>query len=272
LSRPTFWGQVNWSDAYQAATKAALAKANRELCFRINAYELRQSGFEKALHHLLALFQKNPANVHLVIDFQAISDPLPNIAGWNNLVPDLNKWRSFTVLSGAFPKDLSHLEKHHQYKLPRNDWLIWKNFAISAKDRIPSFGDYTIQHGLFEEREGKHFNFSASLRYTASEYWIIMRGEGVLNENGSGFAQFPAQAELLRGQSDFRGPQFSYGDLFIDTMAKQSTKCGSAKDWLSATFNHHLTFVVRQIEGFFASSDSSVSSLESNPSQHTLQA
>jgi Beta protein len=125
---------------------------------------------------------------------------------------------------------------------------------------------------VYEEREGGHFNFSASIRYTASEDWVIMRGEGVLNEDGAGYAQFPAQAQLLLCRPDFCGAPFSDGDLYIHNMAQQSAKNGTAKDWLAAGFNHHLTFVVRQLDGYFAGSSNSAPSSESNPSQHTLQA
>jgi hypothetical protein len=138
--------------------------------------------------------------------------------------------------------------------------------------RIPSFGDYTIQHGVFEEHEGKHFNFSASLRYTADEYWVVMRGEGVKNEDGAGFQQFPAQAQLLTERSEFRGPQFSSGDMYIHTMAQQFTKSGQLKDWLVATFNHHITFVILQLDGFFAGANNSAPLSESNPILHVGQA
>jgi hypothetical protein len=263
---------LNRPDVYQTAMKAALEKAGRELCFRISAYDFRQAGFQKVLNELLVLFDKKPADVHLVVDFQSIKEPLPNIAAFTNTIPDLDKWRSLTVVAGAFPKDLANLGKNSQHELPRNDWLIWKNYAATAKSRIPSFGDYTIQHGVFEEHEGKHFNVSASLRYTASEYWVIMRGEGVKNENGAGFDQFPAQAQLLLERTEFSGSQFSDGDSYIHKMAQQFTKSGHLKDWLVATFNHHLTFVAWQLDDFFAGSKNGIPSIESNPSQHTLQA
>jgi hypothetical protein len=263
---------LNWSEAYQSAVKSALGKTGHEMCFRISAYELRQAGFQQALNKLLVLFEKEPADIHLAIDFQSIKEPLPEIAAFANTIPDLNEWKSFTVVAGAFPKDLAEIKKNSQCELPRNDWLIWKNYAATAKSRIPSFGDYTIQHGVFEEHEGKHFNFSASIRYTASEYWVIMRGEGVKNENSAGFDQFPAQAQLLLERKEFSGAQFSDGDLYIHKMAQQFTKSGQLKDWLVATFNHHLTFVARQLDDFFAGSENNTPSHESNPSQHTLQA
>jgi hypothetical protein len=99
-----------------------------------------------------------------------------------------------------------------------------------------------------------------------------IRGEGVKNENSAGFDQFPAQAQLLLERKEFSGAQFSDGDLYIHKMAQQFTKSGQLKDWLVATFNHHLTFVARQLDDFFAGSENNTPSHESNPSQHTLQA
>ena len=72
-----------------------------------------------------------------------------------------------------------------------------------------------------------------------------MRGEGVMNENGAGFEQFPAQAQLLLERSEFCGPEYSVGDKYIHEMGQQMLKTGQAKKWLVATFNHHMTFVVR---------------------------
>ena len=263
---------LHWPLNYQAAVKAALEKEGRELCFRISAYDLRSAGIQKSLDDLLGVFDKLPSDVHLVVDFQSINEPLPDVAAYIKAIQNLDEWRSLTVIAGAFPKDLADIKKHTQHKLPRNDWIMWRNHAAGTKTRIPSFGDYAIQHGVFEERQGKNFNFSASIRYTASEYWVIMRGEGVQNEDGAGYSQWPAQAELLRSRSDFYGPEFSFGDKYIYTMATELKKTGTPEDWLAAGFNHHLTVVVRQLDNFFAGSSNSAPSFESNPSQHALQA
>ena len=135
---------------FQSAIQAALATNNRELCLRINAYELRQAGSQWTINNLLARFEREPSAVHLVIDFQAVTDPLPHVATWLNTIPSVNDWRSFTIIAGAFPKDLAQLEKNREHTLPRHDWLIWRDYAASAAGRIPSFGDYTIQHPFFE--------------------------------------------------------------------------------------------------------------------------
>ena len=74
-----------------------------------------------------------------------------------------------------------------------------------------------------------------------------MRGEGVLTEDGPGYAQWPANAQLLCGREEFNGGDYCGGDRYIETMSRQMSQTGTAKEWLAAAMNHHMTFVVRQI-------------------------
>lgn len=78
-----------------------------------------------------------------------------------------------------------------------------------------------------------------------------MRGEGVFNTNGPGFAQFPANAQLLCDRDEFYGASFSYGDQYIEEMGSQFDKPGNAMTWLRAGINHHLTLVVNQVSNLF---------------------
>jgi hypothetical protein len=151
------------------------------------------------------------------------------------------------VLAGAFPKDLGHLEKNNHHDIPRTDWLNWIEHADSDAARIAAFGDYSVLHGHFEDQEGQFRNFSASIRYTLSDHWLIMKGEGVYNEDGAGFAQWPAHAKILTSMSEFAGEAFSPGDKFISEMARDPVKKGNVAQWLSAAISHHMTAVVTQI-------------------------
>jgi hypothetical protein len=125
--------------------------------------------------------------------------------------------------------------------------------------RQANYGDYTIQYGMFP-KPLNDANFSASIRYTADDYWVIMRGESVRNKRGPGFAQWPANAQLLCERSEFCGASFSYGDEYIARMSRQTKNPGSATTWLCAGINHHLTFVVRQIDNLFKNSGVGVTS------------
>lgn len=51
---------------------------------------------------------------------------------------------------------------------------------------------------------------------------------------------------------EYRGAAFSAGDAYIFDKANHPTPTGNARTWLQAGFNHHMTFVVRQIASLFA--------------------
>jgi len=172
---------------------------------------------------------------------------VPKFSNVGGCLPFLSRWRSFTIASGAFPKNLSAFKKNSQYTLPRLDWSNWRDQILRGLPRQPSFGDYTTQHGVFTEPP-QNANFSASIRYTADEYWVIMRGEGVHNKGGPGYAGYSANAQLLCERKEFCGADFSDGDEYIATMSQQTTNPGNAGTWLQASINHHITFVSRQIK------------------------
>lgn len=238
---------ISRSEEHRTTVREAIERSGFELCVRLNPFEFRQAGFASALADTIDRLRTSPSRAHLIIDFRAIPPDGINFRPWLDAIPRLRDWRSLTFLSGAFPKDLAKLEKNEQHVLPRGDWECWQDLIDTAPARMPTFGDYTIQHGLFEEREGKHFNFSASIRYTTPSGWVVMRGEGVLNDNGPGYSQWPANAQLLCERGEFEGPGYSWGDTYMADMAAQTTKTGSAKEWLAAGINHHVTLVAKQL-------------------------
>lgn len=187
-----------------------------------------------------------------LIDYQLVDQPALSLASLCARIPNLHRWRTFSVISGAFPKDLTGFEKNRQHELQRLDWLTWRDQVATRPSlaRRPAYGDYTIQHPIFSEPP-RRANFSASIRYTSDEHWVIMRGEGVFNDEGPGFAQWPANAQLLCARPEFCGTKFSYGDEYIELMSLQTEKTGNPETWLRAGINHHLTFVVCQIANLF---------------------
>ncbi len=91
-------------------------------------------------------------------------------------------------------------------------------------------------------------NVSASIRYTTTDDWLVMRGEGLKNKNGPRHAQYAANAQLLVERKEFCGSDFSEGDAYIWRAAHgENAGPGNPEAWLRAGLNHHLTFVVRQI-------------------------
>jgi hypothetical protein len=236
------------SEDYQKALERSLNKLNDlDVCFRIRTIHLRVAGLDSALRDLLERFSVTAKDVHMILDFGLISDQGMNFARTWNSLPMLNEWKSLTTLAGSFPKDLSHLAANQEHFLPRGEWDSW----LSLNELTPlrtAFGDYTIQHPFFEEREGKGFNFSPSIRYTAPDGYIIMRGEGIMNDDGVGCEQWLGEAALLTEKAEFCGASLSWGDTFIHDKSQEPLNPGSIKDWLAATINHHQALVAKQVQ------------------------
>jgi len=236
--------------AYQTAVREAVADDKGGSGLRLFRGDLVNPSLQCDIQRLLKEIQVEPSQVDLVVDMECHDHSYPDFDSLSSLVPDIRQWRSLVVASGAFPPDLTQWKTPGTYSVPRLDWLAWLGEIELSESLIrkPSFSDYGIYHPTYKPPPGFP-NFTASIRYTSDDEWKIMRGEGVRNEGGAGFAQWPANAELLCGRPEFQrcGPTFSAGDAYIAREAGNYAHPGNASTWLQAGFNHHLTFVVRQI-------------------------
>jgi len=156
------------SDRYQASIKSIIEFSLQGICLRIYFSDMNQPSFREDIKDVLSYFNLKPNNTHLLIDLRIVDDNYPQFSLLCKNLPFLEKWKSFTVSSGSFPKDLSELEKNRQHEITRQDWLNWLQQTTNKPKlpRIPTYSDYTIQHPIFSEPPDFP-NISASIRYTA---------------------------------------------------------------------------------------------------------
>ena len=222
-------------------------RTGSNLCIRIVEANFKNPTFADIIHECIDVYNLNINNIDVIIDCKIVdkkTDILKLIDNINS-IPAIQKWRTFTVVSGVFPKDLSQFKKHTRNPIRRYDYLLWKEL-MKCLDRRPAFGDYTIQHPIHIPPIPMS-NPSASLRYTYNDEWIIDRGEGLMNPNGQGFKQYPALASLVVNQKQFLGADFSAGDKYIAEIAHNKEKTGNPKTWLQAGINHHITLAANQV-------------------------
>jgi hypothetical protein len=224
--------------------------SEKGLCIRIQREHFSEETFAETVQSFLRDAGLSPSGVDLLVDLGIVTEDENEgaILAQLSAIPLMQSWRSFTVCGGAFPRDLSELEKHSHEQIARSDMALWRDLVSSkGLERKPFFSDYTVQHPIvFEAVPG--LNISASIRYTNDGHWEVLRGEGLRNEKGAGYLQYPAQAKLLMEQGFYRGPDFSYGDGYISDVATgKITTPGSPTTWLRAGINHHLTLTARQL-------------------------
>ncbi len=231
-----------------SATRGCIEKLNTGCSFRLNREDLGKANTNTAVSELLTRLEVTPVDVDLVVDL-GVSTGYPPFNYIRDNTPRLLDWRSFTVLSGAFPKDLQGRDPG-VHRISRLEWRHWISELTGASSgaRMPTFGDYTVQYANYVEPPD-FANPSASIRYTSDTEWVLMRGQGIFNEDSTGNKQWPANALLLSEMPEFCGLDFSAGDRYIAEHAGTYQKPGNPTTWIGAAINHHLVFTVRQIRG-----------------------
>ncbi len=251
-------------ESYQSAIEKVALRYGVGICLRIGPKDIRNPSFVPLLQLVLRRFGLTPSKVDLLVDLKQITESSPSLEEICGRVPMLREWRTFTVACGAFPQFLSQFEKNAEHELPRDDWKHWKHAITSGRKlpRIPTYSDYTIQFPKTPAPLDFLPNVSASIRYTSTEHWVVMRGEGLRNENGAKFEQYWGQANSLMFRDEYSGANFSYGDQYVAMIGSQTTKTGSPATWLKAGINRHMTLTARQISLLFASESARAESFE----------
>lgn len=232
---------------YQELVGSVAGKFGNGVCVRLSTKDLFRVSIQSDLQKLLQVLRSGPGEVDIMIDLKLINESSTPYDQLLQRLPDADSWRTITFLAGSFPKDLSHLRANNTYRIARLEWIKWFTEEIQEiNGRRYGFGDYTVQHPMFSEPP-EFPNPSASIRYTAEDYWIVLRGEALRKPGGIGHAQYPAEAQLLVDKPEYSGEGFSYGDRLIMEKTKDESRPGNPEQWIMIGINHHITYTVCQL-------------------------
>lgn len=241
------------STLYQTAIKGLPSNKVPNIAIRLLQSDLAKPTLAIDLINLITAHGKLPEQVHIIIDFKYLTAESPPYSYSHicELIPSIERWLTFTILGGAFPKDLTNCELGRN-TIPRLEWVQWKEQSLgSALARKPSFGDYGIQHPIYDPYEPGRQG-TASIRYTIDKEWVVMRGQKCKpGPSGPDAGQYIGHSILLvRTGSDFYGGDFSKGDQYILECSQEANGPGNATKWVEVGFNHHITLVLDQISNF----------------------
>ena len=245
------------TDADMATRRVAVKYAkigDKGLCIRIDNSHFKNGSLAKYIEDFIKENSLDIKNIDILVDLQIVDQSITaeSVIEKISRIPQINGYRSFILSGGAFPKDLSDLQKFESHQLERTDWKLWRKVINSGKlARKPIFSDYTIQHPIFYGYI-LGANTSASVRYTNDEKWEILRGEALNyikknGEKGPGYKQYLAHAREIIKQPFYKKADYSFGDSEINRIATpKNEKTGNPQMWLNIGINHHLTLVARQ--------------------------
>jgi hypothetical protein len=128
--------------------------------------------------------------------------------------------------------------------LPRREWSLWLQLAQFDLPRMPSFGDYGIQHPRPPQADGGP-GMRANIRYTADADTLVVRGHGPVVQEGN--AQYRHLCQQLVERAEFAGSDYSWGDEVIEACARGTVAPGAQNVWRGAGTSHHLQLVTEQL-------------------------
>jgi len=242
-----------WLTSDPAVVKAAAAIAAQDgvgACIRVRLSDFDNvSALGSDLVALTANLGLTPDDIDLVVDFAAIDGANANALGAVATVvlpslPNLQQWRSFTLASGAFPKNLDAYTAYSPGPAPRWDKQLWLRVQSAGLPRTPAFGDYAVAHPEAPTSGG--FAPAPNLRYAGDLEWTILKGRKGTPAGNRDFMNICAQF-VAPIPNTFAGAGFSWGDAQIERCSRSVGGPGGAKEWRAWATSHHVSFVIDRL-------------------------
>lgn len=164
----------------------------------------------------------------------------------------IGSWRSVVLLGTTMPRSLGGgvVEAGTVGRLPRKEWLLWSALRRSQVTRLPTYGDYAIQHPEppLDATEGHiPLGIRGAIRYTHENVTVIPRAKAPRHEEGR--EQYTHLCRVLVAQPEFAGPEYTWGDSQIADCAEGTCEPGWEDHWRAVGTSHHLRYVVDQLCG-----------------------
>lgn len=235
----------------QTAVRQTISIDGRGLCFRVNIEEVVKVGFDNSMKDLIKSYGLAIEQCDLIIDLRAPNfEPLDGFTGLLSTIirnlPNLDLWRSIGIIGTSFPPSLSGLKPGTSI-IPRNEWRLYKLLEANLKEngiRVPSFGDYAINHPDLLSLDMRLVKPSANVRYTIKDNWLIAKGNNVRD---NGFDQYEKLCKMVVESNSYSGKQFSAGDEYIFACANNQVSKGNLTTWRWVGSNHHIEMVARDV-------------------------
>ena len=246
------------NEKYKKEIKAILDEDKNRLCLRISLKQTTEQTLKDDIDSIIGGLKIKLDKIHLILDMDT-----PNFVpldGFSKLLktilsglPYLNEWKTFSLLGTSFPETMGGIQKGAAL-LPRCEWQLYKKIIKDferEKLRVPTFGDYAIQHPNILKLDMRLINPSATIRYTTEDNWLIIKGKGTRVKDG--FKQFRDLSKKLISTHYYCGSDFSYGDNYIEKCAHGKASTGTLMTWRQVGTNHHIQKVIKDISNYYVS-------------------
>ena len=236
---------------HREACCEVIARDGRGVCLRLQREDFAEPGLDEQVAALLDTLGVSAVDTDLILDLRALNSAeiatlVTTVPAFIRSVPLIKRWRSFAMTATGFPENLIGLTPSAPSSIPRLEWTLWRSVIAGGRTlpRLPVFGDYAIAHPQPSEVDPRIMRPSASIRYTTSNTWLILKGR---NLRDYGYEEFHEVCRQLIRRPEYSGPEFSWGDRYIQDCAHRRTGTGNLTTWRKVGTSHHLAFVTGQL-------------------------
>lgn len=242
---------IDRTPAYLAAAREAARELKRGATLRLFAADLEPERISAAMAAVRSF--ELPANAtDVLVDLTDL--PLTQGVGPTRVLmeralavlPNASSFRSIIVAGGGFPTSIGAFPMEQWTKVPRNDWIAFREFRKKHRGPNLVFGDYGTNRAVFRDDSGGRAVFQ--LRYSLEDHFMIYRGPKHEDIPTCALADL---CEDLCGRQEFMGASFSVGDSLIDEHRAIRSSSGAPQLWRRIGTSHHLALASLQTSNLF---------------------
>lgn len=247
------WGQLEYRQGLQNIP----ARQDGHYCLRLDNSAIEDAAepelFEETILEIVESLELDPASCSVLIDFADISMDAMSIdtiiTKASNLIRQLEllNFRYYVVAGCSMPKtiNLAVSDQDSTGIVLRKEILVWQALRLEFPELNIVSGDYGVRGPTTTEIRSKYTN--GKIRHTIKNRTFVVRGHPFTNDHN--YEQMHDLSEDLISSSHFLGSNFSWGDSQISECRRRKV-LGNLSRWIAIDTNHHLTFVVQEVEEF----------------------
>jgi hypothetical protein len=247
------WG----NEAYRLGLKNINPPDDGHYCLRLDHAAIDDSAepdhFRDVIGDIVEEMDLNPGQCTVLIDFADISMGVASLDALTSqaieIIRQLDEFQfgRYVVAGCSLPKTINLAVGRPDTvgTIMRKEFLVWKTLRLEFPELEIVSGDYGVRGPTTTEFPSKYTN--GKIRHTIKNQMFIARGHAFTNDGS--YEQMHGLSSLIAKSSHYLGDAYSWGDGQIFQCSRRSFK-GSLGHWIAVDTNHHLTFVVQEVDEF----------------------
>jgi HTH-type transcriptional regulator/antitoxin HigA len=251
-------GYDRWENIeYQLGIKSITPRRDGQYCIRLDDDALNDTAepehFQGNILSIVEGVGLDPESSLVLLDFGDISTGQQSINGLvsvaTSAIRQLQKFgfNRFASAGCSLPNSINlAADRDSIATVLRKEMILWQTLRLEFPNTEIISGDYGVRGPTTTEIHTKYIN--GKIRHTIKQQTFVVRGHAFVVDGGN-HQQMRHLAALLVKTPHYLGEQFSWGDGQI-AQCNRGLIVGSPGDWIAIDTNHHLTFVVQEVEEF----------------------